>query len=521
MKRFAVLTGLAVMVCALALSLTGCGGSPLAKTADDLNKLVEQGAYTEEYASYYADNTDKPIRVHYDEAKDALSIGLSWRTDLDKLFDVLYSDLNGKDIGTLTVFMTGTALDGFEALLSEKMGKLECNSIEMLGVCSNIADSNVKNHDWTVLCEKTDTLYIESPYVASDFVSYSDEEKDRFNNITRVEISTESGEVRFSQLDLFKNLETIALVDGSEYSCVLEDDENEEIVATESADADDSAAAESESSEDPSAESAENEDVDNTETTLMEFKYGRYSGGIGTDTEKDMLALKEMKNIKTILIYPETGYTLTESGEEFIAALQFIAPEMQVNQPDKAYTEGEAVEASTLKTPIIGEEKQHDIFEEILGLEVNAVYEECKNFEESSSGAQISGNALVYEDQPSTKYWGSERSITSNGRCYIDEIEAAGLPAPQKSGDYSTFVLIYPTYSHTGKYTSGTLAYTKTLHVQVFDLEKKVAYKAETVDTAAAPSTFSYYKGSVPDKYSGSTDVNKAFDYLKGLKKEA
>ena len=520
MRRVVIMTGLAVIISAMTLCMTGCGGAPLAKTADELNKLIEQGAYAEEYASYYADNTEKPIKVYYDEAKDALSIGLSWRTDLDKLFDVLYGTLNGKDIGSLTVFMTGTALDGFEALLSEKLGKLECNSIEMLGVCEDIADSRVENHDWTILCEKTNTLYIKSPYAAIDFVTYSDEEKARFDNITCVDVSTASDNVKFSQLSLFKNLETIAIVDGSCYESVLEEEDTES-TNRDANTAGDATAAESESTEGTSAENTTDEDSTEAEAVLKEFEYGRYSRGIGAESEEDMLSLVDMTNIKTLLIYPETGYTLTESGEEFIAALQFIAPDMQVNPPDKAYTEGETVNASSLETPVIGKERQHEIFAEILGLEVKDVYEECKTFEESPSEAQISGKVLVYEDQPTTKYWGSERSISSTGKCFIDETEAAGLSAPQNTGDYNTFVLIYPTYAHTGKYTSGTLAYKKTLNVQVFDLEKKVAYKAETVDSAAAPNNFSYYKGSAPDKYSGSTDVNKAFDYLKGLKKEA
>ena len=51
-------------------------------------------------------------------------------------------------------------------------------------------------------------------------------------------------------------------------------------------------------------------------------------------------------------------------------------------------------------------------------------------------------------------------------------------------------------------------------------MENKIAYEAESVGTAAAPQSFSYFAGSVPDKHSGEVDIDKALNYLKKLKKQ-
>ena len=132
--------------------------------------------------------------------------------------------------------------------------------------------------------------------------------------------------------------------------------------------------------------------------------------------------------------------------------------------------------------------------------------------------AVLTGKSLIYVADPSMDDWSDKKVYSTIGDVKIQEPSKEGIKVPASVGDYQTFVYIYPTYSRTGVYTSGTKAYSQTLHVQVYDMQDKVKYDAETVGTEPAPQSFSYFVGSVPDKHSGEVDLKKAYDYLSKLK---
>ena len=542
-KKFIAVAAMLVMIAAASVCLTGCGGSPLSKAYKHLSNLAESGGFAEEYQTFAeAYQNDDPsaepaLEVTYNEEKDALSLYFDWKMDLDGVFEILEKDLGGKDIGTLSFFMLYTNGEDFEAKLNAKMAELECGSMEMLGVNFNITDSNVTDHGWTKLAEKTTALFITNKYGVADIASYSEEEQARLDNITRVDISADIEDETFYSYKYLKNLETIAIVDPSPY--YLTEDEREAQKATES-DADDSSTTEnstdgtttdstatdgtatdstatdeivdySEATTDESGESGDEAE----ESTALDFTFGEYSYGVSSTSAKDMLAFAEMGNLKQVLIYPDTGYTLTNSGAEFVTALRYIVPEMQINEPGVAYDGGATVAVTEVDTSVLTESEQRDIFETLLELEIKDVYDKCKGFKTKSSAAKINGKVLAYEADPWDE-WSSKRVYSSSGTCNLVDVADAGYAIPEKIGDYSTFVYIYPTYVRTGVYTSGTKAYKKTLNVQVFDLENEIAYAAKSVDSASAPQQFSYY-GSAPDKKSGETETSKAYKYLKKL----
>lgn len=479
----------AVMVCCC-----GCGASPLAKAYDDLMELSAQGVQDE--SAPYSDVVDNPLLLKYAEEKDALTIKMDSTADLDKIFDVLDKDLGGKDIGTIIFLMDGTRGDGFENDLNKRMGQLDCKSVAMLGVDFDITDSELENHDWTKLANKSEALYIEYIYGLSDVYNYSKKEQKWLDNIKHVEILYQGNEFFYSY-KMLKNLESISLVSYDTYN-IQESEEDAETTA-----------------EEASTAAVEDVSEDKETTVAADFEYNVY-----TSTKNDLFSFAEMKKLNTMLIYPDTGYNLTESGQKVIASLQCIVPKLQVNKPGSPYSEDSTVKVKEIKTPDLDEAKKVEILEDLLESEIKEIYEKCEKFDAKPGDAVLNGNVLVYEDQPLEDSWSGDKKMTGVGECLINETKNAGIDAPKMIGNYKTLVFAYPTYSRTGTYTSGTGAYSKSLHVQVFDLENKIAYEAETVDSSSAPQSFTYFAGSRPDKHSGDIDNNKIFEYLKKLQKK-
>ena len=83
-----------------------------------------------------------------------------------------------------------------------------------------------------------------------------------------------------------------------------------------------------------------------------------------------------MENLKTLFIYPETGYELTGGGETFIKKVQYMNPKLQVNAPGAAGTEN-LVAVTEIETPSITDEQAAELLAQILEEDVDKVYEEC------------------------------------------------------------------------------------------------------------------------------------------------
>ena len=486
--------------------LCGCGGSPLEQANKSLTELADKPV--EERAA-----GEVAFNVQYNAEQDVLQIDLENGADLEPIFEALYQAIDGKEIGTLIFTLDGTKGNGYEKDLVEKIGALPCTSMERLGLNYHILD--YEQHDWLAIADKTDKLYLVTPI--STLGEYRDKDLEDLGKFKDVQV-VYSPSMDWYCIDALSGAETLSLVSGyvfnqTETSEDPLDKVTEDNPYLESADstgnvtAETTAEATAETAAGETGEAAEEEAVN-----LTEFDYYTY-------TARGLENFANMKSLKTLLIYPETGYSMTPGGESFIKAMQLIKPDLQVNPPGTPGTE-ELVAVTDVETLNVTEDTATALLKDFLDNDLEKVYKKCIKYKEKGGDAVLTGKCLIFQAEPPMESWSDKRKFTSSGNILLTEAAKKDIKVPETMGDYKTFVYIYPTYTRTGVYTSGTKAYSQNLHVQVFDMENKIAYEAESVGTAAAPQSFSYFAGSVPDKHSGEVDIDKALNYLKKLKKQ-
>ena len=88
---------------------------------------------------------------------------------------------------------------------------------------------------------------------------------------------------------------------------------------------------------------------------------------------------------------------------------------------------------------------------------------------------------------------------------------------PQRAGDYRYFIYVYPTYNLVGTYSNGTKGYTETYYIQVFDMNKKIAYKPIKAASKRPEQKMSFSKVSPPRKHSGTVKESKVYKAIKKL----
>ena len=482
---------------AMVFALCGCGGEPLAKAYDSLSKLAQE-------ASTGGDYVEPPLIVNYDEENDTLLLRIDNTMEAAPIFDAINKEIEGKDIGTIYFSLPGTAGDGFENGIDKGIGELTCSSMQRLGIDYYVADA--ETHNWLKLADKVDTLYYAGPL--SSFFSYSDKEKKALGTFKEFQFAYTNSTTSFGGIDLLSGAETISLVQPFELQePETSDDPLDNVLEGNEYLNSSDAVAETEATETTAAEGEE--------AAVSPILFSYYSS-----SDSDLLSFRGMDNLKTLLIYPDTGYTMEADGEKFIKELQLIKPDLQVNPPGEAYTGDNLVAVTEIKTPNIPDDYAATILSQILEEDVEGVYKTCGKFKSKDGAPVLTGKCLIYKADPDQDSWSDKKKFSPVGDVLISDPAKKGIAVPERVGDYETFVYIYPTYSRTGVYTSGTKAYSQTLNVQVFDMTNKVVYKSESVGTAAAPQSFSYYAGSVPDKHSGEVDIDKALNYLKKLKRQ-
>lgn len=481
MKKHIKLVSAAILALIMVIALCGCGKSALEKAYEELSKIED----------------DSFLDMSYDSERDTLVLSMDLNSDVDKTMDILDSCIEGKDIGTIVFTTTGNMGDELESKLDKRIGQLPCSSIECLGLDYYVlcGDSS-KVHEWTKMLDKADAIYIESSDVSA---YYEGKDLERIGKIKNVKIGYQWG-MDFGNLKMLKEVETISLVPPY-YKYHVEG-------SFEDSDTGDTGTGEVPWSPN---DITENTDEEAPQTVVFSYSSPSYN----------VEEFASLKNLKTLLIYPDTGYELDPSGELFIKTLQYVNDNIQVNKPGEAYSGGSEIPVKEIETPNVTEEQAVSILEGLLKKDLNEVYNECAKYDKVDGDAVLTGKVLVYEATPPTGEWSTKREYNSNGNIRLSDAKKNGIKIPEGLGDYQTFVYIYPTYTRTGSYTSGTIAYSETLHVQVFNMSEKKTYAAETVGSAAAPQSFSYYEGSMPDKKSGDVDRGKAFEYLKKLSTES
>ena len=491
MKKY--LIGMILLLISLA-ALTGCGQPPLQDACDDLNALTPAIETDGESSEEDADAAvSSGVRASYDEAKDQLVVGITPGADLDTLFETLNENIDGEEVGTMIFLLDGALGDGYENDLDQKISQLSCDSMERLGLNSHIMQA--ETHSWTRLSAKTDKLYFQGP--PSVFRDYSDADLKQLEKFTDVAMAYEPA-FQYQGIQLLTGAQTLTLVqpvempDGSASAKAGQGDDTEDAAETENADSEG--------------------DGDAPAFAPVEFTYDEAAS-------RKVEEIANMKSLSTVLIYPDTGYTMDASGEKFIAILPCLKSDLTINPPDEAFTGENLVFASGVETPNVDEAAKEDLLAGFLKGKGKKIYQECSGYQAGAETPVLTGSCLIYKADPDTDDWENPAGFTSKGSVLLSEPAKQDIQVPSAINDYSTFVYVYPTYTKTGSYNTGTDAYRQTLHVQVFNMDRQVAYKAETVGTAEAPQKFSFYVGEMPDKKSGEVSMKEAYEYLNTLKK--
>lgn len=490
-----------LMLGILLFALCGCGGSPLAKAYDSLSALTQGEAGSDTGTS-----VDSQFDVQYDEESETLAIDIENGAKLGPMFDALYEAVDGEDIGTLIFNLSGTKGDDYEKNLVKKIGKLPCNSLERLGLNYPILD--YAGHGWVALADKTEKLYLDTN--CNVFWDYSDKELKALSKIKDVQFAKDEYNLRMNGISKLSGIETLTFVPSLEVQGPESATEEKDPLA---AVTEDNPYLNGDSTDSTSSMDSTEASANESGEEVPELKSFDYF----SNDDDGIWEFGNMENLKTLFIYPETGYELTGGGETFIKKVQYLNPKLQVNAPGAAGTEN-LVAVTEIETPSITDDQAAELLAQILEDDVDKVYEECDKYSKKDGEAVLTGKSLIYVADPGMDDWSDKKVYSTIGDVKILEPSKEGIKVPASVGDYQTFVYIYPTYSRTGVYTSGTKAYSQTLHVQVYDMQDKVKYEAESVGTEPAPQSFSYFAGSVPDKHSGEVDLKKAYDYLSKLK---
>ena len=456
----------------IAVGLSGCGDPPLQDAYEDLNNLEEMHS-----------------EVFYDSSKDILQVSLYDAADLDAIFDKLNKAVEDQEVGGIFFRTKFTTDANFIKDYAKKVSELPVKSMSMLGIGQELADYS--NGVWTKLVSKADILYLDSPFTVNGYKGAA------AKDLAKVE-KLWTGDDGFAYIGKFSNVREIGVDVGM-------------LMTT-----------------DPSAkESTEAAEETNTDTdsdatdTDSDAEAPAYTFNPTFSDASDFTPLRKLKNLDHILIAPTAeSYTLTLNGTGYIYALSNARPNVLINEPEKKLDKDNLVKVKDVDISALDTDTylKNRILESFLKPEVKRSYYRGKKFKKSSRTPKIRGKALVYMAEPDSTVWSSHRRYYDSGSILGPTELGTKVKTPARSRDYDTFIYAYPVYNYKGLYTSGTKGYSETYMVQVFDLKKKVAYKAQTVATKQPPQSFRYPKGSPPAKKSGEVSNKKVYRFIKNIK---
>ena len=541
----------------------GCGGSALNKTNEALLKIQKEEA--EKSPIGFSIN-----EISYDETRDKLKVVLGSSTDFDTVFETINKYVKDQEIGSM-LFLTDpsntsqTYLEKYE----KNIAGLQFKKAKCIGLDSGLVSAG--NHEWTNLIPKTDSIQMMG---SSDVTKYKGDALDKIAGIKHLVMNQEPSQYINGMKNL-KGVETVTLGDyaiyktttkeqlldndGSDASSVQLPDgvtDNLENNGSNTTNNGSSTTNNGSSSTNTGGNSTNMDDlINNNNNSGNSGSTSNNSGSGSTDNsatnstdsssgDKDskdkededvppvglsfttyqvdnMTALNDLSGVKKVLIYPDGVYKNDSASNLFLYTLQLMKPDVMVNPPNETYSEDNLKKASEMSITGVSDSTKEQILEELMEDKAESIYKKCKKFKKKSGKAVLNGAAFVYKaSSPGTSTWSDSKRFYSDGQMVLSELKDYKVKTPKNMNDYKTFVYIYPTYELKGHYTVGTPGYAKTLHVQVFDLENKVAYEPESVDSEEPPQTMRYYIGSIPDKYAGSTDDKEAYKYLKKLKQK-
>ena len=486
MKKY-VIPFLAGLVFLIAIALTGCGEPPLQKAYEEMNAL--ESSYSE---------------VFYDSSKDILQVSLYDSADLDAVFEKLDEAVKDQKLGGIFFRTKFTTDSNFIKDYDKKISELPCKSLSMLAVSTEVAEYS--RGLWTKLAPKSEIIYIPGIWSVSH---YKGEAEENLKKVEKLWMSNDG----FQGIKMFPKVREIGIavdIDMDRDPSKEGEESSSESTDITSGSGDD----QSESTSDSSTDADEQESEETEPAYVFDPTF---------DGAEYFTPLRVAKNLDHILIAPtSSSYTINANGAGYIYALSNVCPNVKINAPDKELSEDNLIKIRDVDISDLtynGSYLKDQILEGFLKPETKKCYKKGIKFRESSKVPRIRGKALVYMASPDSSDWHSSRRYYENGEILGKDQLKNKVSLPERSRDYQTFIYAYPVYSYKAMYTSGTKGYTETYKVQVFDLKKKIKYKAQTVASEDPPQSFRYQKGYPPEKYGGSVDDEKVYKFIRKIRK--
>ena len=413
------------------------------------------------------------------------------------MFNILSKNIKNKAIGTL-YFQTLYDVEESEiSEINDGISKLNPKSLMVLGMDTSLVES--KNHVWTKILSKTDVLY--TRYV-TDFASYGDSKSD-LQKVKKIWLYNDT----YSGISNFPNLEELGI-----YATVESTDDR---VSTKGK----VYSSYGNSFSYPTKAKAEIVTNEKGESITKEPVEQPFEFNESYKEPDEYLPLKEAKNLKRITIAPcFEKYKMDADGAAYLFALSNVRNDIMINKPDTKLTDNSYINVEELNknNAQLAKNDINSIVKAYLSDEVKDIYSKAKKFKKKNKKHRVTDKALVYVAKPDSTMYKKKRIYHSNGSVLGTTELGDSIKLPERTHDYKYFVYAYPTYKYFGKYNSGTKAYTETYWVQVFDMDKKIAYKPQKVGSKN-PEQKIRYSGTPPVKHAGSVSLNKIYKAIKKL----
>lgn len=480
-----------LLICVVALlgvMLCGCFGgdeqteSPLKKTYTSVKKITKKSG---------------KLEVKYDKEKEYLELGFHTGCDFEKVLNILAKNVKGQTIGTLFINTKYELQESELETIVDGVSKIKPKSIMVFGMDNTLYDCS--NHNWTKIIPRISTLYAEN---MNSFRNYMYNSKENLKKVKKLWLYADN----YLGLSAFPNIEDLGIFATVESTDDRSSSEGKVYNSYGS------------SYSYPTVASTQIATFKNGETRVVRARQQSFKFSENNKDPEDYEPLKYVKKLKRLTIAPcFEQYTIDWYSSGYLFALSNTRNDIMINKPDTKLSKASYVniEEFNKTNAKLTKSKIELIVNEYLDAKVKGVYHKAKKFKKKNKKHRITDKALVYMGTPDITMYTKKRIYHSNGKLLGSTELGNKFKLPERVNDYRYFVYAYPTYKYYGKYNMGTKAYTETYWVQVFDLDKKIAYKPLKVASKKPPLKIRVH--GIPAKYAGSVSKNKIYKFIKKL----
>lgn len=489
MKKRLLLIGIALIV---GVAIFGCGSEKKTNTESSLKKTYKN---IEKEKSIH-----RTIRAAYDKERDHLEIAFYPGAKIDKLFNILNKNIKGTSTGSLYFETLYDVTDEEKEKICERVGKLNPKSVKVFGMDSGLMEC--KNHTWTNILPKTDVLY--APSAAYLYDCNDANSKKNLETVRKVWLYNGT----YGGIGLLPNLEEVGIY--ATFECTDDRASTQGKVY----------GPDGSSSSYPTV--AHSEIVTDKKGKVVKEKpiQKPFEFNENFDEPNDFYGLANAKKLKKITIAPcFDEYTIQLNSDGYFFAIANVRNDLLINKPETTLSNNSYInidEFNKTNNQLTKSDKEF-IVHQFLADEVKDVYKKAKKFKQKNKKGKITDKALVYLAQPGESNFAKKKVYHSEGRVLDSSDLGNKFKLPEKANDYKYFVYVYPTFKYYGKYDRGTKAYTKTYWAQVFDLDKKIAYKPQKIGSKKPEQTIRV--SGIPDKYAPTFGIKKIYKFIKNLAK--